>query len=381
MTVSDLATPAVLIDAARARRNIARLATATAAAGLRLRPHAKTHKSPTIARWQIAAGAIGICCAKLGEAEVFADAGIADIRIPYPLHPSTATRLIALASRTRLSFIVDHLDVARAWSDVLHRAGVRIDVLVKIDVGFHRCGIAPAVDTAVPFIRTVAHLPGLRLRGLLSHAGQSYHATSAAHLETMAIEEAATLRTLADACAADGVVIEELSVGATPTARFSIGQPGLTEYRAGNFVYFDRTQAGLGACTLDDCALTVLARVVSAPAPDRVVLDAGSKTLSSDAARGFMPAAGYGAVLVPSTGHTGARPPQQQHTGLTIERLSEEHAVVRVAAGTPTPRPGETLRLVPNHACVVSNLTDTAWLVEEDHTVMPLPIAARGRVT
>jgi D-serine deaminase-like pyridoxal phosphate-dependent protein len=378
--VTTLPTPAILIDQHRASRNIARMARAASAAGLRLRPHTKTHKSPVVARWQLAAGAVGICCAKLSEAEVFADAGVSDIRIPYPLHPAVADRLIALARRTHVSFIVDHLDVARGWSRVLSGAGMTVDVLVKIDVGFHRCGIAPAAPTAVPFITAVATLPGLRLVGLLSHAGQAYHATSEAHLRSMAEEEAAILRELQATCAAQGVALPELSAGATPTARFSVAQPGLTEYRAGNYVYLDRTQVGLGSGTLDDCALTVLTRVVSAPAPDRLVLDAGSKTLSSDGARGFTPATGYGAVLCHRPAVDGPQTKQVADASLLIERLSEEHATVRVLGATALV-PGDLVRIVPNHACVVSNLVHQAWLIDEDQHISALPIAARGCVT
>jgi D-serine deaminase-like pyridoxal phosphate-dependent protein len=365
VTLADLRTPAVLIDKPRVLRNIARMQADADSSDIRLRPHAKTHKSPLIARWQIDRGAVGICCAKLGEAEVFADAGIADIRLPYPLNPANADRLIALAARAHVSFIVDHAAVAQGWSRALARAGLTVDVLVKVDVGFHRCGIDPDPGTAVPFIQQVAALPGLRLRGLLSHAGQSYHASSEAHLQEMAAAEAQSLERLAAAARQAGIAIEELSAGATPTARFSLRQDGLTEYRPGNFVYFDRTQVGLGAARLEDCALTVLTRVVSKPAPDRVILDAGSKTLSSDGARGFEPAAGYGVVL--------------EHEGMLIERLSEEHATVRAAGGDIALQPGDLVRILPNHACVVCNLVDQAWLVDGDQ-VCALPIAARGRI-
>lgn len=377
--VQDLRTPAVLIDQPRALRNLDRMAASAAARGIRLRPHAKTHKSPLVARWQLDRGAVGICCAKLGEAEVFADAGVADIRLPYPLNPANADRVAALARRVRLSFVVDHAAVARAWSEALVRAGVTVDVLVKIDVGFHRCGIDPDPATAVPFAAMVAALPGLRLAGLLSHAGQSYHAASAEHLRHMAAGEAATLHALAAACRRAGVTIEELSAGATPTARFSLEQDGLTEYRPGNFVYYDRTQVGLGAATLDDCALTVLARVVSKPAANRLVLDAGSKTLSSDGARGFTPAPGYGVVLAEGGRGAGSIVPVSPDDTLLIERLSEEHAVVKALSGVTPLEPGDLVRIVPNHSCVVSNLVDVAWLVDHD-AVTPLPIAARGRI-
>src|SRR3954468_6765329 len=193
MTLSDLAfrTPRVVVDLPRVRRNIARMAALAAGAGVRLRPHAKTHKSPVIARWQIDAGAIGICCAKLGEAEVFADAGITDVRLPYPVNPSNAERVLALLDRASISLIVDHLAVARGWSDAMQRAGRTLDVLIKVDVGFHRCGIDPNAE-GLSFIQAVASLPGLRLRGLLSHAGHAYTAGSDEALCAVAQQEAAT---------------------------------------------------------------------------------------------------------------------------------------------------------------------------------------------
>src|SRR5438034_10828255 len=142
-TLADLPTPQVLIDRARLLNNIARVQQLASNSGMRLRPHAKTHKSPTVAKWQIERGAVGICCAKVGEAEVFAAAGITDIRLPYPVNPSNARRLLALMDRASISIIVDHLDVARGWSDAMQRANRTLDVLVKVDVGFHRCGIDP----------------------------------------------------------------------------------------------------------------------------------------------------------------------------------------------------------------------------------------------
>src|SRR3954447_25588091 len=184
MLVSELPTPQVLIDHQRARRNIDRVQQLASAAGMRLRPHAKTHKSPVVARWQIDAGAVGVCCAKLGEAEVFVDAGITDIRLPYPVNPSNAERVLALMDRASISLIVDHLAVARGWSDAMRRAGRTLDVLVKVDVGFHRCGIDADGD-ALGFLQQVASLEGLRLRGLLSHAGHAYHAASEDDLQAI----------------------------------------------------------------------------------------------------------------------------------------------------------------------------------------------------
>jgi D-serine deaminase-like pyridoxal phosphate-dependent protein len=379
MIFKDIPTPAVLIDQPRVYANIDRMQEAADRRGIRMRPHAKTHKSPVIARWQIDRGAIGICCAKLGEAEVFADAGFTDIRLPYPINPANASRVLALLERTTLSFIVDHLGVAHGWSEVMTRAGRTVDVLVKVDVGFHRCGIDPDPARALPFIKEVASLPGLQLKGLLSHAGQAYHAASEDQLRSIAEAEAHTLQQLALLARAQGVQIDELSAGATPTARFSLQQDWITEYRAGNYVYFDRTQVGLGAATFADCALTVLATVVSQPAPDRLVLDCGSKTLSSDAARGFSPLPGHGLVLHSPAGEADGA--SSIAHDLVIERLSEEHAVVRVTSESTTLVPGARVRVIPNHACVVSNLVDQAWLTDRGQLLGPMPIAARGRIS
>jgi D-serine deaminase-like pyridoxal phosphate-dependent protein len=375
VNLADLPTPQVLIDRTRAMNNVARVQALASGANQRLRPHAKTHKSPAVARWQIDAGAVGIACAKIGEADVFAEAGVKDIRLPYPVNPVNAPRLLPLMDRATISIIVDHADVARGWSDAMRRAGRTLDVLIKVDVGFHRCGIDPQGD-ALGFVKTIASLPGLKLRGLLSHAGHAYHAASEDALRQVAREEAATLVDLRDRAAAAGIVIDEISVGATPTLRFSVGQPGVTELRPGNYVYFDRTQVALGAASLDDCALTVMATVV-AKHPGRIILDCGSKTLTNDQARGVAAAPGYGAVLTGASDAIGhARTIDE---ALLIERLSEEHATVRVT-GITRLEPGDRVRVVPNHSCVVSNLVDVVRLVDGDRVIDTLPIAARGRI-
>lgn len=371
MLVSDLPTPQVHIDHGRLLANIQRVQGLASDRGMQLRPHSKTHKSPIIARWQIDRGAVGICCAKVGEAEVMATAGISDIRLAYPIQPSDAPRLMALMESASLSIVVDHAAVAREWSERMRRAARTLDVLVKVDVGFHRCGIDPDASDALDFIRSVASMPGLRLRGLLSHAGQGYQATSADQLSAIAAREVEILTTLRDRAAGAGIPLEEISVGATPTLRYSVLQAGITELRPGNYVYFDRTQLSLGAANLADCALTVLATVVSKPAVDRLVLDCGSKTLTTDLARGFGPTPGYGVVITPDGSAIDET--------LDIERLSEEHAIVRVARRTAL-EPGDRVRVLPNHACVVANMVDEVLLVDGDRVIDKLPVAARGRI-
>jgi len=371
--LTDLRTPSVLIDKARLEQNVDRMQAAASARGVRLRPHAKTHKSPDLARVQIARGAIGICCAKLGEAEVFAAAGVDDIRVPYPINPANVDRVLKLLDLTRLSFIVDDADVARSWSGLMRVNRREVDVLVKVDVGFHRCGIDPDSRGAAELVARIADLPGLRFRGLLSHAGHAYGAGTEGEVNAIAAREARTLTRLAGEIAGLGPRVDEISVGATPTARFSLQQDGITELRPGNYIYFDRTQVALGAAAWDNCALTVLARVVSKPSADRIILDCGSKTLSTDQARGFASVPGFGVVFADL-----ATPRPDE--GLLIERLSEEHATVRVRGGGSDLKIGDLVRVLPNHACVVSNLVDSVWLVNGETVLDELPVAARGRI-
>jgi len=373
MRITELPTPQVLIDRTRFTANLDRMQAIASAAGLALRPHAKTHKIPALAREQIRRGAVGICCAKVGEAEVFVDAGIEDVRLPYPVHPTNADRILKLMDRARISIIVDHADVAAGWSAAMQRAGRTLDVLIKVDVGFHRCGIDPGGD-ALGFVQRIAALPGLRLRGLLSHAGHAYTAGSDEEMAALAHAEAETLTGLAERARESGIPIDEVSVGATPTARFSALEKGLTELRPGNYIYYDRTQVAVGSATLDDCALTVLARVVSRPALDRAIFDCGSKTLTTDLARGTrIPTAGHGLVFqnIDST---------QAEANLIIERLSEEHATVRVVSSRSRLEPGDLVRVLPNHSCVVSNLVDRVHVVEGQDVVDTLTVDARGKI-
>jgi D-serine deaminase-like pyridoxal phosphate-dependent protein len=369
MRITSLPTPQVLIDRGRLLANIDRMQAAASARGIALRPHAKTHKIPQVAQLQIRKGANGICCAKLSEAEVFAAAGIADIRLPYPIHPVNASRIVALMARTHVSLIVDDIEVARAWSEAMLALGRVLDVLVKVDVGFHRCGIDPESREAANTVRAIAGFPGVHLVGLLSHAGHAYHARSERELREIARRERDWLVNLAQQADLGGA---EISVGSTPSARFSLELESITELRPGNYVYFDRTQVGLGAARFEDCALTVLARVVSRSA-DRVIFDCGSKTLSSDAARGFREAAGYGAVFADLESDA-------IDDGFVIERLSEEHATVKAPHDCRL-RPGDLVRVLPNHSCVVSNLADYVQLVDGLEHLETLRVEARGKST
>jgi D-serine deaminase-like pyridoxal phosphate-dependent protein len=360
-TIEDLPTPAVLVDLDVLERNIARQADRARAAGLRLRPHAKTHKSPEIARMQLAAGAAGISLAKTSEAEVFAAEGFDDIFIAYPVvGAGKAERLLALSDRLRLAVGTDSIEGARALARVFHSAGRTLAVLLKIDVGYHRVGVLP--ENAPAIARSLADLPGISLRGVFTHAGQVYQAETPAAVAVIGKHEGEALVSAAAALRQAGLSIEDVSVGSTPSARHAMRVAGVTECRPGNYVFHDGSQVALGTCDREDCAMTVLATVVSVPASGRAVVDAGSKTLSSDPLRPRPD--GHGLIL-------GSRS--------RLRSLSEEHGVLRVEEGDSF-RVGERVRILPNHACVVSNLHDRLYGVRAGRVEAEIRVSARGRI-
>ena len=360
-SLGDLDTPAVVVDLDVLETNVRRMAERAREHGVRLRPHAKTHKVPEVARLQLAAGAAGISLAKVGEAEIFADAGFDDVFLAYPtVGPDKGRRLLALADRIRLAIGADSLEGAASVGEVFRAAGRRIDVLLKVDCGYHRVGVPP--EKAPEIAVRLSETPGIALRGVFTHAGHAYLAGTRDEVERIAGEEGSILATAAESVRAAGVPVEEVSVGSTPTARGSMAVPGVTECRPGNYVYHDASQVSLGTCAIEDCAMTVIATVVSVPASDRAVLDCGSKTLSSDPLRPR--ADGHGWILGRKS---------------RLDRLSEEHGVVSVAAGE-TFRVGEKVRVLPNHACVVSNLHDRVVLARGDRIEGEWFVAARGRV-
>ena len=359
--IEDLHTPAVLIDLDVLEANIARQAARAREAGVKLRPHAKTHKSPQIARMQLAAGARGISLAKTSEAEVFAREGFDDIFLAYPIvGRGKPERLLALSEEIRLAVGVDSVEGGAAVSQVFAKAKRRLDVRLKIDCGYHRVGVLP--EAALEVARRLAQLPGIALKGVFTHAGQAYAAETADDTARAARDEGEAVVRVAEQLAGAGLPVEEISVGSTPSARLAMRIPGVTECRPGNYVFHDGSQVALNTCEASDCAMTVLATVVSVPARDRAVLDAGSKTLSTDPLRPR--GNGHGLVL---------------GTSSRIEALSEEHGVLRVAEGDRF-CVGQRVRILPNHACVISNLHDRLYGVRAGRVETEFLVAARGRV-
>jgi D-serine deaminase-like pyridoxal phosphate-dependent protein len=362
MDEAELDTPTVVVDLDRLEENVSRMADLARRAGVRLRPHAKTHKSAAVAALQAAAGASGLTVAKVGEAEAFAAAGFHDLFVAYPVvGEAKARRLLALAERgVRLIVGVDSEDGARILAVPFAEAGRRLEVRIEVDVGLARTGVPPA---SVPALAAaVSRIGGLELQGLFTHAGHAYAAASPADVAQVGRGEGETLAQCADVLRRAGLEVADVSVGSTPTALAAMSVAGVTECRPGTYVFNDATQVALGTCGPERCALTVLATVVSVPAHDRAVIDAGTKTLTSEAVR---PRPDTFGVLADGRGR--------------LVRLTEEHGVVQPAPGAAF-HVGERVRVVPSHACPVVNLHDRLIGIRKGRVERELDVCARGRV-
>jgi D-serine deaminase-like pyridoxal phosphate-dependent protein len=334
MRLEELDTPALTADLDAVERNIARMQRYCDAHGLALRPHIKTHKLPELARLQVDAGARGITCQKLGEAEVFVDAGFDDILISFPLiGPAKIARLRALAERARVRVVVDSEEGVDALT------GVDVDVLVECDTGGGRTGVQSPEEAARLAARTE------RFRGLMTYPTPP-----------------GTGEWLRRALDLVGEV-ETVSVGGTPTAQLVHELGVATELRVGTYVYGDRACIANGTAQLEDCALRILATVVSTPTRDRAILDTGTKSLTSDPAAGID---GHGLIV--------------EYPDADVRTLNEEHGIVDVSACARPPGIGERVSVVPNHACGATNLFDEIVLHRGGVVVETLPVRARGKV-
>ena len=370
MNVRDLDTPALLIDAATLRANIERMQSIADEFGVALRPHTKTHKSPDIARRQAEAGAKGITVAKLGEAEVMADAGLEDILIANQIVGAPKMpRLVELAGRVRLAVLVDSLEGAKLLEETFLAANGSLDVMIEVDTGKGRCGLAELSDIA-ELADAIAGSRHLRFRGIETHEGHvAAGAESAGAIQERALAAGRRMIDVAEALRERGHAIEEVSVGSTPGAPYTAEVSGMTEMRPGTYVFNDVNQMAIGQATPDECALGVLATVISRPTPARAVLDAGSKSLFSERARRAFALEGY-------DGFGYIREAPAAH----ITSLSEEHGVVEIPEGMDFPAVGDLVQVIPNHVCPAVNLHDELHIIDGGEVMEVLPIAARGRV-
>lgn len=348
-----LNTPAVLVDLDVARRNIERFQSYADAHGLKVRPHIKTHKLPAIAAMQLEAGAIGITCQKVSEAEAMVAGGadISDVLITYNIiGAEKLEHLRGLARRVTLSVVADNPTVVSGLSAAFAQEPVPLRVLVECNTGANRCGVA-SPEAAAELVHQIVAAPGLSFGGLMTYPPVNGAA---------AVQDFMTRTKLI--LAKDGIDVPVISSGGSPSMMTAADAPVTTEYRPGTYVYNDRSLVARGVCDWDDCALTVLATVVSVPSPNRAIIDAGSKILTSD----LLGLAGHGHVL--------GRP------DITVDQLSEEHGRL-VSDGPIGLAVGNTVRIVPNHACVVTNMVDAVHSLEDGAVVGLWPVVARGKVT
>jgi D-serine deaminase-like pyridoxal phosphate-dependent protein len=348
----EFGTPAVVIDLDRVEANIARVQKLCEAAGVANRPHIKTHKSPVLARMQVAAGARGITCQKLGEAEVMVDGGIDDILISYNiLGEQKVGRLGRLLERAAITVAADNPTTIAGLPMAAEIAGRPLGVVIECDTGRKRAGVETAKE-AIELAGRIKEQPGLAFAGFLFYPTE----TSWPQTQRFFDEARRAVRAL-------GLEAKIVSTGGTPNLPNMGKLDGATEHRAGTYIFNDRMMLACGAATPEDCALNVYATVVSRAAPERGILDAGSKTLTADT--GALDD-GFGLVL--------------EYPQAKIAAFAEEHGFLDLTRSNARPKVGEVVRVVPNHVCVVVNMVDRMIAVRGNKIVDVLPVAARGRL-
>jgi D-serine deaminase-like pyridoxal phosphate-dependent protein len=353
LALNEIDTPAVLIDLGIVRRNIERFQAYADSHNLKARPHIKTHKLPEIAKMQLAAGAVGITCQKVSEAAAMVAAcpEIDDVLITYNmLGAHKLAALEALSRRVALSVVADNPTVVDALSKTFANAPRPLPVLVECDTGAGRCGVPTPADAA-ELGSLIAAAPGLSFGGLMTYPPANSHGAVQAFMTT-------TIALLA----AKSIAVPLVSSGGTPSMMTAAQAPVVTEYRPGTYAYNDRSLVERGACDWQDCALHVLATVVSVPSEHRAIIDAGSKALTSD----LLGLTGYGHVL--------------NRPDIAIDQLPEEHGRL-VTDGPIGLKVGDRIQIVPNHACVVTNMFDKVNLRDETGGLREVPVVARGCVT
>jgi D-serine deaminase-like pyridoxal phosphate-dependent protein len=360
----DAPTPSLVLDAVAMRRNAARVGDRVRALGARLRPHVKTHKCIEVAELQVADHFGGITVSTLAEARGFADHGFDDITYAVPVEPGKFGAVAGLLRRgIRLATITDDLSVPEALARAVADAGEPADLWVKVDCGYHRCGVDPASPALPELVQRIGDQRHLRFAGLLTHAGHSYHARGHEEALRVAREERDVMRAAAEALRGVGIVVPALSVGSTPTITHVDHLEGIDEVRAGNYIFFDLTQVAIGSSSVQDCALSVLAAVVHRDmARGHVVLDAGAIALSKD--RGPVDVNGpdhYGRVL----------DLDGDDLGVHVSSLSQEHGTVwvRDAATLDRLKVGERVRVLANHSCLTAAQHAEYLVLDDGHVV------------
>lgn len=349
MNLETIKTPSLVLDYDRLKHNAEAMSERLNRLGASLRPHVKTHKCIEVARLQVAGHRGGITVSTLAEARAFAAAGFRDITYAVPIEPGKFAAALELAKDCeRLSLITDDLETARRLDDYARGENRVVDLWLKVDCGYHRCGVEPQSDAALLIPRFITEARSLRFAGILTHAGHSYHARSKEELLGIARHERDLMTDFAGRLRASGLDVPHISIGSTPTITHVDHLEGVDEARPGNYILFDAFQATLGSCRFADCALTVLAAVVHLDRSRRkIVIDAGSIALSKD--RGpieFDPACGYGRVL----------DLEGNDLSLRVVGLSQEHGEIIAADDSLLDKlkVGTRLRVLANHSCLTA---------------------------
>jgi len=359
-----LDTPALVIFEDVLQANLQEMADYAASRGINLRPHFKTHKTAQIARMQLERGAVGITCAKLGEAEALVESGAADdIFIANQIvGPLKTARLVKLMDRARVRVAVDSFEVAHGLDKAMADAGKEIEVIIEVNTGQSRAGVL--VDEVVPLAERIRiELPRVKVVGVMTHEGHAGAADDAVQLQRLAEDSGRKIVDAARRLADAGFEIDTVSVGSTPAAFVTTKTEGITEMRPGTYVFQDNTIFRLGQHGPENCALRILATVTSRPAPDRAILDTGSKVLTMDPSK-WKP--GYGHIV--------------EYPDAIIENLSEEHGWVRLPENMQGMQIGEKVEIIPNHVCPTVNLADELFVVRDGEVVETWPVIARGKV-
>jgi D-serine deaminase-like pyridoxal phosphate-dependent protein len=363
MLARELSTPSLTVDLDALERNIDRGAELCRRQGVGLRPHTKTHKTLEVSRLQLAHGAVGLTVAKVGEAEVMAGAGFDDILVAFPIMgEEKLQRLARIARARRLLLSLDSEAAAQELSRAATSQNATIGVLVEFDSGAKRCGLEPG-PALVTLAKAIEKLPGLKFRGLMGYFGNVWGTLEQRRAEAEHVAQLVT-RGL-EAFRAERMPVEIVSGGSTPSAEFAHLIPGLTEIRPGTYVYNDLNTYHQGACSLEDCAVRVVVTVVSTAVPGRAIIDAGSKTLSSDLL-GSGPKSGYGYVV--------------EAPDAPIIKLNEEHGYLDITQSQHNFRVGEVVTIIPNHVCATVNMHDEIITLRQGEAVGCWKIAARGKV-
>lgn len=369
MFTYPIETPCIIADFAKIQANILRMQELCNRHGCTLRPHIKTHKSTEIARMQVKVGAVGITCAKVSEAEVMAAGGLTDIFIAYPLvGTSKIDRAIMLSQKIqRLILTVDSLAGASILSQKAQKHGIDLEVRLEVDTGLRRTGVI--LQEAIDLAAAIHALPHLQLTGLFTFKSMIYQGNPTLNKRAEAAqEECSLLDQISQALLHRGIKLRDLSAGSTPTGPDCAATGLVNEVRPGTYVFYDQTCLLQGSCKPGDIAARIFATVVSVPSPDHAVIDGGSKTFPTDLALNQPP------LHLHSYGYVVGR------EDLRLDRLSEEHGMLRTTDGGPTGlQIGDLLELIPTHICPAINLQNHIY-IEEDGILRKLPVEARGMV-